>query len=218
MENSIRRIIEAHLRQNLSTAIPAKVESVEFLTTKQVIDVAPLINRVYEDGTVLNPATITDVPLVFPSAGGGVLSFPIKVGDTVLLVYSMRSLDEWTNSDGTTQTPIDARHFNKSDAIAIPGLYTNTAHLSPNATDVELKFTAIGTSLRLEATTGDVVIENPTHSLKLKSNGDVLHSSGAKITAAGDFITAAGVSLDNHTHAQANDSDGNTQVETNSPT
>ena len=218
MENAIRRIIESHIRQNISTAIPARVESVENLELQQTIDVTPLINRVYEDGTVLSPATIVDVPLVFPSAGGGVLSFPISIGDTVLVIYSMRSIDEWSNSDGTEQTPIDARHFNKSDAIAIPGLYTNSTHLQPNPLDVELKFNPIGTSIRLEALSGDITIENPTHSLKLKSNGEVLHSSGAKITAAGDFITAAGISLDTHTHAQGNDSDGNSQVETNAPT
>ena len=215
MENIIKRLIEAHIRQNVSTAIPAKVVSVTSLNSKQVIDAIPLVNRVYEDNTVLEPATLTDIPLVFPSAGGGVLSFPIAVGDTVLLVYSMRSIDEWSSSDGSAQTPRDSRHFSRSDAIAIPGLYTDSTHLQPNTTDVELKFNDL--HLILEAG-GDITLSNPSYSLKLKANGDVLHSSGAKISAGGDFITAAGVSLDNHVHAQGIDSDSNTQVPTEPPT
>jgi hypothetical protein len=84
-----------------------------------------------------------------PSGGGGLLSFPIKVGDTVLAVFSQKSIEEWLDSraDNISYTPSDKRTYSLNDAIAIPGLYTKVTNLNPNATDVELKFS--GMSIRL---------------------------------------------------------------------
>ena len=191
MENIIKRLIEAHIRQNVSTAIPAKVVSVTSLNSKQVIDAIPLVNRVYEDNTVLEPATLTDIPLVFPSAGGGVLSFPIAVGDTVLLVYSMRSIDEWSSSDGSAQTPRDSRHFSRSDAIAIPGLYTDSTHLQPNTTDVELKFS--GSSVKIKPD-GDVTVDVAKDLIATVAGDVVADATGSiSITSLADIdITATG--------------------------
>ena len=207
--------IAAYLRQNVYTSIPAVVLEVDKVASQQTVTVQPLIDRVYSDDVVMEPATIYNVPLVFPSAGGGVLSFPIVVGDTVLLMYSMRSLEEWLDSFGENITPGDNRHYHKTDAIAIPGLYTKNTHLTPNTVDTELKFNDL--HVVLEAG-GDITLSNPSSSLKLKASGQVLHSSGAQITSAGDFITAAGVSLDLHVHTQGVDSNSNVQVPTNPPT
>lgn len=206
--------IISFMRQSVYTSIPAVVVRADERAS-QVVDVKPLINRVYEDGSVLDPSIILDVPVVFPSAAGGILSFPINAGDTVLLVFSMRSIDEWVNGEGGQTTPSNNRHHHLSDAIAIPGLYTKNNNLSPNLNDVELKFN--GLSVRLEKESGDIVMQNPTHSFSLKADGSVLHSSGARITPNGDFVTASGISLDGHTHPQGPDSDGNTEQDTGPP-
>ena len=210
----INKNIKAFVRNNVYTSLPAEIIAVDRFEEQQIVDVKPLIKRVYEDGVTLESANIYSVPVVFPSAGGGLLSFPIAVGDTVLLLFTMRSLEDWLSGGGELATPVSTRSHSINDAIAIPGLYTRSSHLAPNPLHVELKFNDL--SFRLE-TSGDIVLENPSHSLTLKSNGDVLHSSGAKITASGDFITAAGISLDNHTHTQSNDSNGDSQQPTNPP-
>lgn len=207
--------IAAYLRQNVYTSIPAVVLEVGELQSQQTVTVQPLIDRVFSDDVVMEPATIYNVPVVFPAAGGGLLSFPIEVGDTVLLKYSMRSLEEWLDSFGENVTPSDNRHYHKTDGIAIPGLFTKKTNLSPNPVDVELKFNDL--HLLLEAG-GDITLSNPAGSLKLKPSGQVLHSSGAQITPSGDFITASGVSLDLHVHTQGVDSDGDVQPPTNPPT
>jgi len=211
-------LLKDFARQRLYTAIPAVVEAVNDFGKDQTVDVRPVITRVYDDGVIQQPGIVAGVPVVYPSGGGGMLSFPIERGDTVLVVYSMRSIDDWLESSGgaITQIPTTNRHHNPTDAIAIPGLYTKKSNLSPNTKDVELKFNNL--SFRLEKSSGDMVLENPSHSLKLKADGSVLHSSGAQITAEGDFITATGVSLNLHVHAQANDSDNNVQVPTFPPT
>ncbi len=215
----VLRMIMQFTNQHINTAIPAKVLAVNKFTSKQIVDVQPLIDETYEGGGSVELPAILDVPVVFPSAGGGIISFPIKVGDTVLLVFSKKSIDEWmqtTIDNKRSITPSDKRNFSINDAVVFPGLYTQKTNLSPNAVDVEIKFN--GLSIKLEKSSKDVTIANPTHSLKLKNNGDVLHSSGAKITAAGDFVTAAGVSLDSHVHAQGNDASNDVQVDTEVPT
>ena len=216
LSNTINTKIAAYARQNIYTAIPAKILSVNKLGSKQTVDAVPLIDRVLSNDTSIQPAKVYNVPIMFPSGGGGLLSFPLVVGDTILLVYSMRSLEEWLDGDGSATIPQDNRHHHTTDAIGIPGLYTSTSHLTPNTSDVDLKFKEM--HVTLEASSGDITLSNSSGSLKLKSDSEVLHSSGAKITTAGDFISATGVSLNLHVHAQGVDSDSNTQVPTNPPT
>ena len=111
---------------NLYTAMPAKVLTVSTVGTQVVIDAKPLINRVDPDGAAFELPTLPEVPVMFPSGGGAIVSFPVEVGDIVLLVFSMRSIDELLASDGQLpQTPFSKRKHSLSDAIAIPGLLTS---------------------------------------------------------------------------------------------
>lgn len=64
---------------------------------------------------------------------------------------------------------------------------------------------------------GSCVVTNGAGTLLLQPDGE-FNINGARITTSGDVITAAGVSLDNHTHTQGADSGGNSQVATNPPT
>lgn len=214
-EDIFTRLFQHNLNSSVYTSIPAVVVSVGTFASEQTVDVRPLINKTYDDGVILALPNILAVPVVFPSAGGGLLSFPIVVGDTVLISFSMRSLDEWLEGDGTSATPVDVRTHYLNDAVAIPGLYTKKSNLSPNTADVELKFK--GQSIKLTAG-GDIIISPASgKSLTLSPSGQVLHHSGAQITDAGDFITASGISLDGHVHTQGNDSDNNTQVNVSVP-
>ena len=227
--DALQRALKVYTRDRIYTSMPAIVRNVEQFGGAQSVDVQPLISRVYEDRSSLASPIIYEVPVMFPSAGGGLLSFPIAVGDTVLLLFSMRSMEEWLAGGGDEAIPADTRHHSLTDAIAIPGLYTKSSHLQPHITDVEIQFAessirmqpdgdliadiakdVIATILGVTTITstgkvtihsdGDIELKNGTYSLTLKVDGTVLHSSGAKITPAGDFVTAAGVSLDNHTH------------------
>lgn len=219
-EELFSKLFKHNINSNVYTSIPAEVIKVETFTSEQTVDVKPLINKTYDDGVVLALPSILSVPVVFPSAGGGVLTFPIKKGDTVLIVFSMRSIDEWLEGKGESVTPSDIRTHYLNDAIAIPGLYTKKSHLNPNKDDVELKFINNGevtSAIRMTpsgelvakskgnvtATSeqGDVILSNGQNkSLTLKQSGEVRHHSGARITDGGNFITASGKSLDNHTH------------------
>jgi hypothetical protein len=191
----VLRIVSEYAKQHMNTSVPARVISVDNFGSDQTVDVLPIINDTFADGTVLELPPILDVPVQYPSAGGGLLSFPIVVGDIVLLVFSKRSIDEWMASrttDNGTFTPADKRTYSLNDAIAIPGIYTKNTNLTPNTTDVELKFKNL--SIKLEAS-GNISLTNgpASSSVVLASSGDVtLNNSGGSVTLANSgLITLA---------------------------
>lgn len=65
--------------------------------------------------------------------------------------------------------------------------------------------------------TGEIATSNANGFFILNEDGSI-NANGATITPDGDVITAAGVSLNNHTHAQRNDSGGSVEQETEPPT
>lgn len=193
------RSSQYYARQNISTAIPAVIIEMPRFAEQQVITVRPLIERVFEDGTSLECADVYDVPVVFPTGGGGILTFPLIIGDTVLLVYSMRSLDEWLDGGGEKQTPKDNRHFNRTDAIAIPGIYTRSTTPKPSTTDVELRFKDGRLIMQPDNT---VVLKNGATTITLSPDGttNIDNTSASVLLATGGAVTisdgAASINMD----------------------
>lgn len=64
---------------------------------------------------------------------------------------------------------------------------------------------------------GEIETINALGYSKLRPDG-VVEANGATIPLNGDVITASGISLDNHTHAQGNDGGGDSEQETEAPT
>lgn len=122
----------------MRVAMPAKVTSYDFRAQKAVVQ--PLINRRYADGRIEPYPVINNVPVIFPRCGGASFTFPVKVGDTVLLVFSDRSIESWSESGGQVN-PDDNRMHNINDAIAIPGLIPfSTKSMAKNNDDVLLTY------------------------------------------------------------------------------
>lgn len=123
LASAMRGAIEGELLE-LHVSMPARV--VAFDPDHQRCDVQPSLRRVVRtaDGgeEELALPVITHVPIVYPSAGGWRLTFPLAIGDTVSLVFSERSLDEWLDGDGGLVTPGPGRRHALSDAQAYPGL------------------------------------------------------------------------------------------------
>jgi hypothetical protein len=126
---TITQYLEQVLRDysdGVNTSIPARIERVETRGANLWrVDVQPLIKADYtnEEGSqvVETLPVVTCVPVVMPGAGGYRMTFPVLVGDTVLLVFSQASLDKWLHVGGLVD-PGDFGRFDLSDAIAIPGL------------------------------------------------------------------------------------------------
>lgn len=183
-EETLRMAFDSNLA-NVWTALPCIVSSVDF--TAMTVSAQPAIK-----GSVTNPdgstrsvnlPLLVDVPLVFPTAGGFSITFPVASGDECLVVFASRCIDGWWQSGGV-QEPMEFRMHDLSDGFAIIGTRSQARKLSgwdetklqirsdDGATFVELSNTAI----KLKATT--VAIESTTLTHNGKNIGDTHTHSG----------------------------------------
>lgn len=121
---------------DLHTAMPGQI--VSYNTANQSCVVQPCIKKKYEDGTVVNIPQITNVPVVFPRAGKAFISLPLKAGDYVLIIFSERAMDLFSNLGGV-QDPKDPRKHHITDAIAIPGVYPFNAPADVSASALRIQ-------------------------------------------------------------------------------
>jgi hypothetical protein len=179
--------------EHLHTAIPGKV--IRYDASQQRADIQPLVKERYLDEKVVDYPPILDVPVIFPSAGGGIITFPVEIGDTMLVIFCERSIDKWVRSNtNNTIDPKDTRKHDLSDAVAIPGLYSFQKAKGSDTNDVVIKYS--GSSIKLKKS-GDIELI-PQGLVKI--SGDLLVDGD--ITTTGD-VTADGltdISLRTHVH------------------
>lgn len=106
--------------RTMFTAIPAKVVSVKSLAECRV-DVQPSVNLFDEDLDVSKKLPpVFNVPVHMPTGRLGGLTFPVSVGDDVLLIFSQVGIDNWKRSAG--DVPSNLRRFDIQDAVAVTGV------------------------------------------------------------------------------------------------
>lgn len=127
LEDEISEMIEID-RLELNTCMPAIV--VKYDSATQTCSVQPCMKRTSVDGEVNSRAVIDDVHVVFPRSANAGLHFPVNEGDSVLLVFSQRSLDEWSDRGGQVELT-DNRLHDITDAIAIVGLHPLDKPITP---------------------------------------------------------------------------------------
>ena len=153
----------------LNTSLPAKI--VKYDPKTQKAEVLPLIKLLLKTGESRILPTISNVPVVQPATSKSMVMMPINIGDTVLLMFSQRSLDLWVDTEGQDPVnPDDYRKHHFNDAIAIIGLFT-----FPQAINDSSKHT-------LPHDTSDLVIAHNIGTpeeceIRLKSDGSVTMTS-----------------------------------------
>lgn len=119
----IRLAIEARLAF-VHVAFPARVERYD--AARNVVDVQPQLEAETEclDGSSLRERlpVIPSVPIAFQRTKAFGVTFPIAVGDFVLVVCCDRNIGEWMRT-GQAGDPHDAGVHVLDGAVAIPGLY-----------------------------------------------------------------------------------------------
>lgn len=169
-----------YLTAGMNTIIPGIVLTVHDRGQNR-IDVQPALNIRSEDGTQISERPpILNVPLHMPVSKTGGLTYPINVGDTVTLLFSMRGLEIWKRGNGYPSTPNDLRKFDIRDCVAISGLFPFSEspnqpakHILPHntsdvvlfhnvgkSTEVEVRLTESG-DVRIRAAKGRVFIDSP---------------------------------------------------------
>ncbi len=89
---------------------------------------------------IVDYPVLLDVPVFVPSGGGGVLTFPVAAGDTCLVCFNDRDVDNWF-STGTASTPNSPRAHSLSDGFALVGFRSKLNPVAPySTTDAELKY------------------------------------------------------------------------------
>lgn len=104
------------------TALPGIVQSVDYDAVTCEVQLAIKAPITDENGvqTFVDLPVLPDVPIVFPRAGGFIITMPLDVGDEVLVVFASRCIDAWWQNSGI-QKPMEARMHDLSDGFAIPG-------------------------------------------------------------------------------------------------
>ena len=225
------QVTQAWISQYLNdtcTSIPGYVH--EYDTTANTCSVQPSVKMTLPNGSNINYPILGNASVIFPSTPRSAISFPIKKGDPVLIIFSQRSLDSWQVSDGDQiVNPQDARVHNLSDAIVIPGLFPNAkspvSTLAGQEEDLILAHN-IGTakeSLTVMKADGNIEF-SPVTQVTVNGNLNVTGNIGVvDIVASGDVdvtgnvdvtgdvdaenvtavteVTAGSVALTTHTHA-----------------
>ena len=104
--------------KGIHTAMPGEILSFSSGSGRAVVQ--PTGKYTSSSGKRMSYPSISDVPVAFPvcqSAGVGI-AYPVKAGDSCIIIVSEVELDEWRSgaeSEGSLQ-------FDLSSAMAVPGL------------------------------------------------------------------------------------------------
>lgn len=177
------RVAIAGDRALLWTALPCLVESVVDLASQLTISAQPTIkaNLRQVDGTFkwVNLPLLLDVVVAFPMGGGVSITFPLAVGDEVLVVFACRCIDGWWEQGGV-QLPAEFRFHDMSDGFAIPGVRSLARPLANVST----------TSAQIRTDDGQVIIDvDPTSGeLTLTAQGAVTINAPAGLVINGNVV------------------------------
>ena len=105
-------------RKSIYTSIPATIESYD--ATSKRAKVLPAINRLFTDNTNAPLPPLTNVPVIFPSGGGFTMHFPIVSGDVVMLIFSMRGIQNF-KQDYQRSNPTNENILDYDSPVAIAG-------------------------------------------------------------------------------------------------
>lgn len=162
---------------DLHTSMPAQIISYDFRTQKA--NVQPTINRRYADSRIEKYPPINNVPVIFPRSGGASLTFPVKPGDPVLLIFCGRSLDGWLNRGGIVDQD-DNRMHSLNDAVAIPGLLPfPTGSLARNNEDALLTYGNADVEIKQDS---QINVRNKNASITITAGGEVTVDASKDIT------------------------------------
>ena len=183
--------------RDIHTAIPGKILS--FDSERCTASVQPSGKYVTADGAALDYPVIPDAPVLFPcSTSSGIgIAFPVKSGDSCLIVVSEVELDEWrTGAESEAHL-----RFDLTSAVTIPGLMsTGNAPIRKAVRENAVVLNA--KNMEIVVSEGRASIR--TDGVEMTVSGDGVSVTGnlavsGNITATGD-VSAGSVSLRGHRH------------------
>lgn len=173
------------------TAVPATVISFDpnARTISAQVTVKALATDRNGDEHWLTLPPLLDCPVFFPGGRGLSLTFPLQVGDEVLVVFASRCIDYWFQRGGV-QEQAELRMHDLSDGFCFPAILSAPSALArtPVSLDAaELRNAAGTTKIRL-TNSGDVQV--------VTSAAASVESASLTATVSGVVdVTAAAINL-----------------------
>lgn len=173
LEKTINLAIDSKLK-DIHTALPAKI--ISFNKAKQVADIQIVQKRLFTDGTEELYPPLIDVPVQYLRGGGFSITFPLSSGDSGLLVFAERSLDEWL-VNGAEKVPEDSRTHSVSDAVFYPTLHNDRNAITSFSDNLEIR-TESGNGKIILSKSGKIELEKDGQKV-LKTLSDTLDTLGS---------------------------------------
>lgn len=205
LEELIRKLMG-----RMNTAIPGVIDS--FDPSTQTCSVTPAIQmRVTdENGTQSfhNLPKLTQVPVLFPNAGGFYITLPVKAGDNCLLIFSQRAIDNW-HASGGIQPPennaVISRSHHMTDAFAILAPLPLPDAIS-DYDSACIVIRNMDNSTKITVSDDDATIVKNTNSITVSSvgitiEGNVLLKGNLTLETGKTIKGSAGIDLLAHRHA-----------------
>lgn len=208
-EDEFYRRLAEKIKNDIRVAIPGIVQS--FDPGEQTVTVQPVIRERIrdQDGNMsfTDLPLLLDVPVVFPRAGGFVLTMPISPGDECLVIFGDMCIDAWW-SNGGVQNQTEKRRHDLSDGFAIMGGWSQPRVVSGYSMDsaqlrtedgetkISIKpgeINIIAATVNVNATTANVSVD--TASISAAETISINAPKGVVISAtdpSGDGVTIAG--------------------------
>ncbi len=86
------------------------------------VDVQPIVNRTFRDGSEPEYPVLMSVPCYMPHTKRSALTMPVEQGDTVLLVFAQRDIEQFKIGTTTPHAGNSQRWMDVNDAVALVGL------------------------------------------------------------------------------------------------
>lgn len=192
-------------QSSLWSAMPGIVQSVDLTKMTCVVQLAIQGTIQLENGQTQAQTypLLADVPIVFPGAGGFVITFPLAAGDEVLVVFASRCIDAWWQNGGIDNRPMETRMHDLSDGFAIPGPRSQPKKVSGISS----------TALQIRNDAGTSYIEiGADGKVKIVSSAEIDYTGNLKVTGNVDvtgYVKSGTVSLSSHVHSGVTTGGGN---------
>jgi len=169
-ETTLGDVILSYIKQEkkeLYTTLPATIQDVSNLQSQNAVSVLPAVNKIDSLRDYEFPI-LQDVPVQWPAGGGSVITFPLKEGDDVIVVFSMLPTAEFQSSEEGTVVPFDSRTHNLADCYVIPSIFRDANNPEPNPDDFEIKYNNSKVIIQED---GTIEIVNEFGSYKINADG-----------------------------------------------
>lgn len=190
------------IRALVWTALPGVIQ--DFDPVKMTCSVQPAIQARVQDEqseySWVSLPLLVDCPVVFPSGGGALLSFPLAVGDECLVVFASRCIDNWwlAGAANGAQTQAEIRMHDLSDGFVLPGPYSqprvpsvpvNTGRVELRLADNTARVSITVANKKVEvATTGDASVT----ANRIDLNGELYINGQAYVDHVHTGVTPGG--------------------------